>query len=97
MTRGRTRLDSGIPPSFSPTPTSSPLPSPLGLVQPVGDWQELSVGCLTWNFAVDTGNGFGGLGNPMQRIQPASPIWQGEEQGALRRGRNVVRMVVTLD
>ena len=61
-----------------------PILSPLGLVQPVGDWQELSVGCLTWHFTVDIGHSLGELGSPVQHVEPASPIWEGEEEGALR-------------
>lgn len=86
LTRGRARLHVASAPSCSPSP------SPLGLVQPVGDWQELSVGRLTWHFTVDAGYGFGELRSPMQHIQPAGPIGEGEEEGALRRRRNAVRM-----
>ena len=61
-----------------------PILSPLGLVQPVGDWQELSVGCFTWHFTVDIGHSLRELRSPVQLVQPASPIWEGEEKGALR-------------
>lgn len=92
LTMGRARLDSRSPPSVSSIPTPSPTLSPLGLIKPVGYWQEFNIGCLTWYFTVDTGHGFGELRSPMQHIQPASPIWEGEEEGALRRRRNVVKM-----
>lgn len=71
-----------------PSLTAHPTPSPLRLVQPVADWQELNIGSLTRNLTVDIGNSFGELGSPVQGIQPASPIREGEKESALGRRRD---------
>lgn len=71
-----------------PSLTARSTLSPLGLVQPVADWQELNIGSLTRNLTVDIGNSFGELGSPVQGIQPASPIREGEKESALGRRRD---------